>query len=148
MIAALRRAHRWSWAVLGVAVPALVIAAWSVRPGDELAGRPSALGVRHDEIAGTALRFEPALAHGAIQRDGRLAVVLQDEAPLAFAYWSTTPAQGPSLPSDAVLLGRVDGVRVARFEPPAGAGTLVIYSLGHHAVLTRAACPLDEARGG
>ncbi|MBK6940025.1 MAG: hypothetical protein IPH13_07435 [Planctomycetes bacterium] len=157
MIATLRCAHRWIWGVLSLAVPALVVAAWSVRPRAELDGRGGSSS-RFDRIdgedgrivalEGTALTFVPARAHGSIRQDGTVAVVLREQAPLALAYWSKTPADGSSLPNDAVLLGPVDSERVAELKPPTGAGTLVIYSLGHHTVLTRASWPLDEARGG
>ncbi|MCC7170729.1 MAG: hypothetical protein IT459_09790 [Planctomycetes bacterium] len=150
MIAPLRRAHRWIWGALSLAVPALVIAAWSVRPRAELEDRRDSPS-RFDEITaleGKALTFVPVRAQGSIRQDGTVAVVLREQAPLALAYWSKTPADGSSLPSDAVLLGPVDSERVAELKPPIGAGTLVIYSLGHHTVLTRATWPLDETRGG
>lgn len=161
MIAALRRAHRWTWSALIVLVPTLVIAAWWVRPALESSAPQSGWDGAdpNAEAAGSAvaadrgrvaLTFDPPLARGFVGSDGSAAVVLRSEAPLAHAYWSAQAADGPALPSDAILLGLVDAVRLAQLRRPphAAAGTLVIYSLGHHTVLTRATWPLDGTAGG
>lgn len=146
VIAPLRRAHRWIWSALVLALPGLVIAAWAVRPPADAVP----VAAMPDDARGHALSFEPAVARGFLADDGSLTVTLEDEVPLAMAYLSATHSTGTKLPSDAIWLGAVDALAAARLrvpDPQAG-GTIVLYSLGTHAVFARAASPVDRKRGG
>lgn len=146
MIAPLRRAHRWIWIGLLGTVPLLVAAARSVSPERFTADAAFA----EPALAGTALTFVPERARGATHGDGTLEVYLRDEAPLVVAYWSGTTDASKALPPDAVWLGAVDALHVARLRLPSPSprGVVLLYDLGHHTIFARASLEAGAGTGG
>jgi hypothetical protein len=140
----LRRAHRRITTGLAVLVPPLFLFAllarrdWSTTPAF-----PQAIGVDRalaDALDGLAVQTG---TDGTAFRLARLGpdVVLAwhgSGAPGVLAYWTATAGAIEALPDDAVLLGPVD-VEPRRFCVPAGEGQVVLYALGHGAVVGHAA---------
>ncbi|MFO0688104.1 MAG: hypothetical protein U0900_05310 [Myxococcota bacterium] len=62
--------------------------------------------------------------------------------PELLLYWVPGAFAGDALPEDARLLGLLTGTHAQRFALPAKAGSLVLYALGHGAIV--ASARLDE----
>jgi hypothetical protein len=155
MIRSLRRAHRLAFLVLGLAVPAgFAVAIGARRPPVVVESLPT---------APRQLSTLPELASWPDLFPGRPIVVrllasgvgdlleVHATGPLDLAeplLYSTTsvPSDATALPADARLLGALDDfstVRAARRDKAgAPAAALVLYSLGHGAVV--AVAPLPE----
>lgn len=150
MIAALRARHRAWMTALVLVVPALAILGWQAWPGSSYDGW-SARSATSPEVAGTPVPGWPLVT--AVDRDGqggRVLVVTSRQAvavPDPWLYWvpDTPPTAGAALPSNAVLLGRLDA-RTSRYPLPTGTGAAVLYSLGHEAVVTAWSLAAEGAR--
>lgn len=145
MIRRLRRRHRLWTTALAVVVPIGFVAALAARParpvGEAAAGSDMP---RARAIADWSSIGELPIS-GAIEpwRGARI-LALTPREPLArpdlLVYWSPggapEPPAGGALPPDVVLLGAL-GEAEERYRLPPGtaAGTVVIYSLGHHEVV-------------
>ena len=58
--------------------------------------------------------------------------------PELLLYWAPGALAGEALPGDARLLGRVTGTHAQRFTLPAKTGSLVLFALGHGAIVATA----------
>ncbi len=155
MIAPLRRRHRWTTAVLALAVPVLYVVALSGRVPEPVAeALPSALA--GDSPAGEVVNEYGALFTGqaiAVRLRGGGSswwIELEPREPVTrpevLVYWTPqTTAAADRLPPDAFLLGALAGRRPQAFAVPSaalgGAGRLVLYSLGHQEVVASAPLP-------
>lgn len=159
MIAALRRAHRRLHAALWPVAFAVVVAALATRrPVDAPSDWPAFLA-RVEQArttatgrAGSTSESRPLWsrddAFGAwparltVYGDGQLE--LRPRRPLdrpeLLLYWIPGALDGDRLPGDARLLGRVTGTHAQRFSLPrgGGAGSLVLFSLGHGTIVASA----------
>lgn len=138
MIAALRRRHKWMWAVLGPGSLAVLGSALWAR-------QPSPTGVVPGSPA--PLQAQALFASGPVgQLDGQEvrvhraegALLLSRDAPLRrpdVVVYSVEDAALDRLPEGAVPLGVWDGDRTARVPAPPSGRHLLFYSHGHSAVL-------------
>lgn len=157
MIAACRRAHRRIHAGLWPVVFVLVaVALFTRRPVDAPTDWPAFLAeaerARATAASGAAAKreigplwsrddaFGAWPARLALFADGTLE--LRPRRPLdrpeLLLYWIPGAFTGDELPDDARLLGRVTGTHAQRFASPANGGSLVVYSLGHGAIVASA----------
>lgn len=162
MIARLRRVHRRIHLLLWPAVALLFGAALAKRPAvdvrdDWLAALAGA--ARESEGAGRRIAgqfmlfgssidaFGPWPARLSLWTDGtvELTPLRPLDQPELLVYWLPDPFVGDVLPDSAQLLGRLAGTQAQRFHLPSRAsvsksdpGSLVVYSLGHQAVVASA----------
>ncbi len=156
MIARLRRRRR-SWiAGIAFAAPAVLALGLIARPTEP---SPHALPAAFRSTDGAAPLAEarelPGL-WGALPIHTRATpTAVEPEAledlrvPEPLVYCAPAGAPIDVLPETATLLGRLAGTGVRRFALPAphrdSGGTLLLYSLGHGAVIAGAALPLERA---
>lgn len=143
MIRPLRRGHDAVFLMLAVALPVFLIAA--------ILARPAAPASWAGEVPAVLSASETA---GTTALD--LLIGELPNSPALLLYWAprltTTPGMERMLPADAVLLGSPRSNSTARYTLPAQArigsdtdrGVLLLYSLGHQA-LVGDPVPLDSA---
>lgn len=142
MIAPLRQRHRLMFIGLAAVLPALVAAAWLQRPAMPTSNLPGELlaSTTGDELTSGDAGFTDHRAQ--LSRfESSIELVMQDplRAPDVLAYLSTAGSAGDRLPSDARLLGAVHPSRANVYALDASAsGELLLYSLGHQALIDRA----------
>jgi hypothetical protein len=168
VITAHRRAHRMlHWALWPLAIAVFGVALMGRRPEDSIREWPAFLT---DAAAGaaanrstSAVRFESEEAFGPWPARLRVfadaSIELQPLRPLdrpeLLLYWSRDPVVD-SLPRNAHLLGRISGTHASRFALPTaamrdrsdGSGVLVVYSLGHQAIVASARLEPDRDAEG
>ena len=157
MIAPLRRRHRWTTAVLAVAVPVLYVVALAARPDEPVVvslppeWSPAPAGKVEADL-GLLIEDPPVVVRA--RGDGSSDVKswgleLEPIEPIArpkmLVYWSASPPTAGRLPEAATLLGGLAGRHARTFELPVAArghaGTLVLYSLGHQEIVASAPLP-------
>ena len=142
MIAPLRQRHRWMFIGLTAVLPALVAAAWLQRPTMPTSSLPGELlaSASGDELASGDAGFADHRAQ--LSRfDSSIELLVQDplRAPDVLAYLSSAGTSGDALPPDARLLGAVHPTRTNVYALGASeSGELLLYSLGHQALIDRA----------
>lgn len=149
MNAALRRRHRQATLALALAVPPAFALALAARPVPPDATLPEALAVepavgaplfdRDDRFAALPIRarvFEGEAGARVLE----LAPRVDPQRPDVLVYWSDAGAPADRVPGSARLLGRLAGREVRRFAlpPGAGAGRVLLWSLGHGALVDSA----------
>jgi hypothetical protein len=155
----LRVRHRRTWFALAVLVPGVLLAGLAARgdvPVDAGATERGHLpGPTSEPVATGLADADPAIAGGRwSDAEGRLWLDLEPTrdlaAPDVLVYWTVRPDAGEEDLSDAWLLGALRGrarVRMALPEGAAGgAGTLLLYSLGHRELV--ASAPLERSSEG
>jgi hypothetical protein len=166
VIARLRRVHYGIHRILWLPIALLFLAALTSRPSSELRnegqdvllGSELPLGTKSDAtpgpraLVGSSLdAFGPWPARVALFGDGTLELtpLRPLDRPELLVYWLPGTQVGDALPDSAQLLGRLAGTQVQRFRLPpratastSGRGSLVVYSLGHQAIV--AVAPLSS----
>lgn len=122
---------------VGFAAALLERREWPSSPGLPL--RPGGDSAADARIDDSVFRTNADGLSFAVVRDGaELVVAVRGElAPAVLAYWTTTAGPLDALPEDAMLLGPVTAA-ARRFPAPDGQGQVVLYSIGHGAVLAHA----------
>jgi len=156
MIRRLRSAHRIVWLVALLVLPAVVVLGLGARRPPPLVapeGMPPALPLGPSFTwvtqAGSVVASLVRLAGDstlALELSGATAL----RGPDLLLYWSPRPRPIDTLDSLDILLGSVSGQPRRRFPLPAAAGiqpgSIVLFSLAHHAVLGARA--LDPGAAG
>lgn len=142
-----RRAHRVIFGALGLGLPVLLgLAVWDRRPFVVETAPPESIRTSIIQSSSNApIRWEEAgLSLAMTQGPSGPVLDLSVDAPLRapdpLLYWSAAPA-ADALPADVRLLGPLTGAPHQRFALPAATGQLIVYSLGHGAVLHQRALP-------
>lgn len=159
MIHELRVAHFRTFAVLGIVLPAGILAAIVSRtepPRVDALPEELARAAGWDGAAGAPLWHRedlfgsPRLAASLVRDDhGALALVLQPleepRAPDLLVYWAGGAEPSGTLPADAVWLGVLAGTGARAFPLPEAAskaaGRIVLYSLAHATLVDEVALP-------
>ncbi len=152
MIAPLRRRHRWTFILLAIALPTLVVAALSQRPGRDLAPstNPDRLPIPASSTTLDPL-FDDPPSRGHLWAEGNQALLAVDNPgatrqPDVLLYWTGSAeaaSDGDRLPTDAVLLGPLPsrGSRLYALPRATAGGQLLLYSLAHQQLTGRATLP-------
>ena len=143
MIARLRSRHRLMTCVLAVVVPVVFAAgilareSVPVHEGSAAAERPQTgeiLWESADAWGDLGIRTRVFLpGEGASAHVLELAPAADFQQPDVLVYWSErAPQVAEGVPTGAILLGRLAGAQVRRYElPGATAGHVILYSLAH-----------------
>jgi hypothetical protein len=156
MIRRLRQVHRVAFVFLALVIPVLMTRALASRPADP---RPPLPAVGAVGAAGGMATWSTALGpiryrvvpprSAAEPASVELAPVTPLRAPDLLLYWSHRAGPLTAIEGEDRLLGRLDGGPPVAIRLPAGAsdsaGTLVLYSLGHQAIV--GSLSLGPARG-
>lgn len=156
MIARLRRRHRAMTLAAALLAGAGIGAALSLRPEvaisrAEIAG-PDSASSRGEVVWSSADVFADLPSDVRLLREDSLRALEIDPrgallAPDVLVYWAPGADLQAEIPENARLLGRLSGSEARRFAlAEAGAGSLYLYSLGHHELLARGSLPGVEAR--
>lgn len=157
MIAPLRRRHGWTFLLLAIALPTLVVAALSHRSGRHLTTMkiadpppPEALPIPSSSTVLDPL-FEDPPSRGHLWTEGPRTLLAIDgrgamRQPDVLLYWTPSTdgtSQGVALPPDAVLLGPMPSRSTRLFPLPTSTagGQLLLYSLAHQELTARATLP-------
>lgn len=150
MTATLRRRHSRIFAVLAPALPLLLIAGVAARrdepePSVFPAEASCAESSKRWEMEARAAMgpFDVRVRRSVDRPCIELQLLDHPRLPDLLVYWAMSKPEGDRLPSNAILLGSLGGVRVHYHRLPDEAaktnGNLLLYSLAHRAVAGRLA---------
>ncbi|MEO8031524.1 MAG: hypothetical protein ABJC74_08550 [Gemmatimonadota bacterium] len=155
MIRRLRTAHRFIFVIAAVVLPAILVTGLLARRPLPLAAPPegsraTTISATHDwaTTVGTVKLSLARITGDSTHLAVRLSGVAALRAPDLLLYWTGRPLPIAEIrPTDA-LLGPVSGepIRVFALPPaaPSGQGSLLLYSLGHRALVGVAPVPNDK----
>ena len=161
MIAPLRARHRWMFLVLALILAPLLVMAFSARPqfpsqpSPKLAATGSSgAGLHHESLVSRPFSgLDAELRQHPEAWTLELGEALRS--PDVLAYWGPEAPTGTDLPAGVFLLGPVSSARLNTYRPlPEAArtqdGYLILFSLGHQAVVTSGAVNAQavNAQGG